>query len=179
MTRLHRAALGGLSFVALGLVSCSTQGPAPRPRPAPGPVIAPLARGLDAASYIATAASIDLFVVRASDLALKRSSNARIRALATRLGAEHRGLAGQLSFTGRRINRLPAARMLPREEQRLSALNTSPFDSTYVSQMVLAHEKSLALHAAFAERGSSPTLRPVAANGERVERGHLAELSAR
>jgi len=124
MTRLHRAALGGLSFVALGLASCSTQGPAPRPRPAPGPVIAPLARGLDAASYIATAASIDLFVVRASDLALKRSSNARIRALATRLGAEHRGLAGQLSFAGRRINRLPAARMLPREEQRLSALNT-------------------------------------------------------
>ncbi len=178
MSKLHRAALGGLSFVALGLASCSTQRPAPRPRPAPGPVIAPPARGLDGASYVATAASIDLFVVRASDLALKRSSNARIRALATRLGEEHRGLAGQLSFAGRRINRLPAARLLPREKQRLSALDTPPFDGIYVSQMVLTHEQSLALHAAFAGRGSSPTLRPVAASAVRIESAHLAELRA-
>ncbi len=73
---------------------------------------------------------------------------------------------------------LPAARLLPREERRLAALETPSFDSQYVRQMVLAHEQSLAPHAAFVARGSSPTLRPVAANGERVERGHLTELRA-
>ncbi len=73
----------------------------------------------------------------------------------------------------------PAARLLPREERRPAALETPSFDSHYVRQMALAHEQSLALHAAFSARGSSPTLRPVAANGERIERGHLAELRVR
>ncbi len=174
MIRLHRAALG--SLVALALGSCSTQRPVPRPVAVPGPLGPPLASALDPAAYVAAAASIDLFVVRASALALERSSAPAILALAIRMREDHRGLANQLSFAGRRIDAVPSARLLPREERRLAALDTPPFDRHYVHQMMLAHEQSLALHTAFAARGSSPTLRPVAANGERVERGHLAEL---
>ena len=48
-----------------------------------------------------------------------------------------------------------------------------------LEQLLAAHRQSLALHTAFAARGASPTLRPVATNGARVERGHLADLGGR
>ena len=170
-----KLALGAAS-TALLLTACQTGAPSPRP-PSQRPPTGGGGAGLAPADYVATAASIDLFVVKAAELALDRSGNYRVRALASSLGEAHRGLAGQLSFAGRRVDALPSARLLPREEERFARLQTeAPFDTTFVRQMLLAHEQSLALHANFAARGSSPTLRPVAASAERVERAHLDEL---
>jgi putative membrane protein len=171
-------ASAGLSLLALALASCSTQRPAPRPAPVVTPRPAPPApAAVGPAAFVATAASIDLFVVRACELALTRSTSARVRSLAGELRDGHRGLAAQLSWAGRRLDALPAARLLPREEQRLAWLDAqAAFDLAFLRQMTLSHRQSLALHAAFAARGSSPTLRPVAANGATVERAHLSLL---
>ncbi|MDQ3143324.1 MAG: DUF4142 domain-containing protein, partial [Pseudomonadota bacterium] len=153
--------------------ACQRKAPPTRPAPPPPATIIPASP----AAYVATAASIDLFVVRASQLALERSSDAGTRALATALLAEHRGLASQLSFAGRRLNILPRARMQEREEQRLAWLMTqTPFDTSYVRQMLGSHEQSLKLHGDFVARGGSPTLRPVAASAMRVERNHIDRL---
>lgn len=179
MTQAFRAALAGLSLAALVLASCSTQRPAPpRPSPQASPPPVPVASRIpSAASYVATAGSIDLYVSRATDLVLQRSSDPALRALARELGAEHRGLAAQLSFAGRRVNALPSPRMFPREEQRYALLSTQrPLDETFLRQMVVTHEQALALHGVYAVRGTSPTLRAVAVNGARVERAHLAAL---
>jgi putative membrane protein len=176
-TKRH-IAQAALTVVALALASCSTQRPAPRPAPVvtPRPVPPPTAAASPAA-FVATAGSIDLFVVRACELALTRSTSPRIRSLAGELREGHRGLAAQLSWAGRRLDALPAATLLPREEQRLAWLDAQgSFDAAFLRQMTLSHRQSLSLHAAFAARGSSPTLRPVAANGEAVERAHLALL---
>jgi putative membrane protein len=182
MTRVGQAMVASLGIVALALASCTTRRPAPRPAPAvivPTPPPPP-ARAASPALFVATAASIDLFVVRACDMALARSGDGRVRALATRLADEHRGLAGQLSLAGRWLDTLPTARLLPREQQRLARLEVQePFDAAFVRQLSIVHGQSLALHAAFASRGASPTLRPVAANGARVERAHLALLGGR
>jgi putative membrane protein len=168
----------GLVPLALALASCSTRRPAPTPRPAPV-VIAPPSAAPSPAFYVESAASIDLLVVRASDLLLQRSRDPAARALAARLGAEHRGLAAQLSLAGRRLDLLPSARLLSRHQQILDALaRRQPTDAAFVQQMMLIHHQSLALHAAFAARGASATLRPVAAHAERVERAHLARLTA-
>lgn len=176
MLRSRLTAIAALGATLL-LTACQTSAPAARPvSPRPGQAGATLSP----ADYVATAASIDLFVVRAAELALDRSGDYRIRALASQFAEEHRGLAGQLSFAGRRVDALPTARLLPREEQRLEWLRTQkPFDSTFIRQMMLTHEQSLELHAAFAARGSSATLRPVAANAERTEQAHLAALRRR
>ena len=161
---------------ALLLTACQTGAPSSR-QPAPRPPSGGGGAALAPADYVATAASIDLFIVKASELALDRSGNYQIRALASNLSEGHRGLAGQLSFAGRRVDALPSARLLPREEERLTLLQSQqPFDATFLRQMILTHEQSLTLHANFAARGSSPTLRPVAASAERVERAHLEEL---
>ena len=179
MTGRAGALRGGAVLIALGLASCSTQRPAPppepvAPQPAPRP---PAALAASPSDYVATAGSFDLFVVRASELALVKSGDPRIRALATRLAEEHRGLAAQLSMAGRRLDALPAARLLEREQKLLTMLDREPrFDAAYRRIIESEHARSWEAHARFANRGSSPTLRPVAANGERVERAHLTML---
>jgi putative membrane protein len=167
-----------LAVVAIGLAGCATQpsGPATS-EPGRTRASRPLTESISAATYIAQAASIDLFVVRASELAQQRTSNPRLRNVANTLTAGHRGLASQLSFAGRRLNLLPGAALLPQHEAMLDELTASSnFDQTYIRQQRAIHGAALSLHADYARRGSSPTLRPVAANAAAVERNHLGLL---
>ena len=165
-------------FAGLALAGCSTsptQSPnAPPKQPTrapPSPVAA------SPQTYMAQAASIDLLVIRASELALTRSNNPAIRSAANRLMADHRGTSAQLSFAGRRLNLLPSATLLPEHQAMLDDLSGSgDFDRAFIRIQQAVHGQSLALHNAFASRGSSPTLRPVATNAASIERRHLALL---
>ena len=163
---------------AAALAGCATRPSAPpatqpgsayAPRPLPGPV--------SPATYVAQAASIDLLVVRSSELAQLRSVDPRLRTLATELMAGHNGLAAQLSFAGRRLNLLPAATLLPQHQAMYEELAASTnFDQTYLRQQRAVHGAALSLHSDYARRGGSPTLRPVAQNATTVERRHLELL---
>ena len=165
-----------VAVAALGIAGCASS-PAPRqPAPLqPSPVVrqAPASP----ATYVAQAASIDLFVMRSSELALVRSRSARIRDLAGRLIVAHQGTSAQLSFAGRRLNLLTAADMLPQHEAMYDELQSSgDFDAAFVRLQRAVHGAALSLHASFAATGSSATLRPVAANAASVERSHLEML---
>ena len=169
---MRRAAL---LIAAATLAGCATKQPGPTeprpgtpyaPRPLPGPV--------SPATYVAQAASIDLFVVRSSELAQMRSVDPRLRNLASELMAGHNGLAAQLSFAGRRLNLLPAATLLPQHQAMYEELAASAnFDQTYLRQQRAIHGAAFSLHSDYARRGGSPTLRPVAQNATAVERRHL------
>jgi putative membrane protein len=128
------------------------------PRHAPsGSVISP-------ANYVATASSIDLFIIGSSELALHRSSNARVREVAQMMIAAHKGTSAQLSLEGRRLNLLPSATPSPKHQAMLNELQQTPdFDSLYRRQQMIVHQEGLALHQRYAATGTSPTLRPVAA----------------
>ncbi len=159
------------------LAGCGRREPPP-PRPAPKPPVS-LPRPLAATSYVATAASIDLYHVRAGELAMERG-DARSRDYATRLVADHRGTAAQLSFAGRRLNLLPSAQMAPPHQAMVDELASSgDFDATFRRQQLDIHLSSQRMHAAFAARGDSPTLRPVASNAAAAEARHLALLRSR
>jgi putative membrane protein len=169
--------LGAFVVTALILAGCATKTPAPQPRPPETETGRPLRGPVSPATYVAQAASIDLFVIRASELALGRSSNSAIRDVATRLIAAHRGTAAQLSFAGRRLNLLPGASLLPQHQALLDELSSSgDFDRTWIRIQRSVHGEALALHSDYARRGSSPTLRPVAANAAAVEQADLALL---
>jgi predicted outer membrane protein len=143
------------------------------------PQTRPGTRGAAASSatYVAQAASIDLFVVRSSELAQQRASDPRIRSLAQQLIADHTGLASQLSLAGRRLDLLPGASMLPAQQAMFDELSASgDFDRAFVRLQRSVHGSALSLHSAYATRGDSPTLRPVAANAAAVERRHLDML---
>lgn len=162
MSKLFRLViLSGLSAALLS--GCGRQEAPPAPPPSP-----PLPRPAEVspmapAEYVANASSIDLFVIEAARLATSRSGNTRLLAIAATLDADHRGTSAQLSFAGRRLNLLPAARMSSRHRALFEELTAAAdFDAAWKRLLIRVHDEGIELHGAFARDGSSPTLRPVA-----------------
>jgi putative membrane protein len=132
---------------------------------------------LSPADYVATASSIDLFVIQASEMAQSRGRSARVRDFAAMLVRDHRGVSAQMSFAGRRVNLLPPATMMPRHRAMLDQIhNASDFDASFKQVMIAVHDEGYRVHSAFAARGESPTLRPVAEMAAPVMRRHRDEL---
>ena len=162
----------GLLAIGLGftlVTACGgtapLQAPPPaRPRPAPSvPPRAP-APAMSDSAYVATASAIDLYEIRASEMAMERSSNAAVREFAGMMITAHKGTSSQLSLAGRRLNLLPSATLNARYQTMLDSLQGAPnFDRLYRQQQTAVHREAVALHSAYAARGTSPTLRPVAA----------------
>ena len=165
------------AVASLILAGCAREERPPAPTPRPGPVRPAPQAALPPADYVAQAASIDLFAIRSSELAVTQATNPRVRDVARRIMGDHAGTSGQLSLAGRRLNLLPSASLRPEHEAMMRELLSSPdFDRLYLSQQRRVHERAVVLHSAFAARGSSPTLRPVAAAAVPVERRHLQSL---
>lgn len=139
----------------------------PLPKPSPGPAASE-------ADFVSENGSIDLFVIRSSELALQRSSSARVRDFAETMIEDHKGTSAQLSLEGRRLNLLPSATLRPGEQAMFDGLASSGrFDADYVRDERIVHERAVALDQAYATNGRSPTLRPVAAAALPIERRHL------
>ena len=122
-----------------------------------------VARAMSPAAYVAAAGAIDLYEIQASELALQRASMQRTRDFAQTMIRDHKGTSSQLSLAGRRLNLLPSAMLDARHQAMIDQLSSaSDFDATYKRQQVNVIGDALALHSAYASRGTSPTLRPVA-----------------
>ena len=175
--RLIPIALGLAAGVSiLSLAACGTGEP---PRSGAGSRSAPpiVIRPLFPADYMAAASSTDLYEIRSSELALTRARHPHHRDFARMMISAHTGTSAQLSFAGRRLNLLPAARLLPRHQAMLDELTAAPdFDAVYHRQQIAVHEAALKLHGDFAARGESPTLRAVARNTVPIVRRHLEAM---
>ena len=166
--------------LALALAGCAVRKPvslppAPVERPPP-----PAVAALSPASYLELAASSALWSLRAAELALQRARDPQLRRFAAASVIAQRGIGAQLSFAGRRLNLLPPAMLMAGHQARFDELAaTDDFDGVY-----RGHQRAIAIaahraHRDFAERGASPTLRPVARMAEAVLRRHLALLEGR
>ena len=169
--------LGAALGLAL-LAACQSRPPAPTPVPRPIPPPPRPAVPPGAPEYVAEFNSLELFVAKACEIALRRPLSAPTRALVERLQADHRGLSAQLAFAGRRLVLLPGSTMRPREARMLDELYRAPdFERQLVTRMRAVHQRTVTLHDSFANAGSSPTLRLVARHAVSIERGHLDELT--
>jgi putative membrane protein len=163
---MHRTRMVIGAFFASTLVSgCFSTSqttqvrPASLPKPPPRQGIA----AMSPADYVATAGAIDLYVIKASELALQRSTTPRVREVATRLIEAHRGSSAQLSMGGRRLNLLPSGELQPRHRALLEQLYSSPaFDRDFAQQMQGVHQEAALLHSNYATGGTSPTLTQIA-----------------
>ncbi len=163
-------------LVAILLVGCTTKPPAPelRPRSAPA-VVQPAMPALTPADYVAISASRSLLLVRAAELAAARDPS--LAPEARRVAADHRGIAAQLNFAGRRLDLLPSAELLPGDRMQLDLLERSADVATAWRRIVAGALAGCDRHeSAYAERGTSPTLRPVARFALDVCREELARL---
>jgi predicted outer membrane protein len=176
--RAHLARAAVPAILVLTVAGCAHE-----QRPLPSPPIEsrvparPVQAPLSAARYVATSGSIDLFVIRSSELALQRSGSARVRRIASMLIAAHKGTSAQLSFAGRRLNLLPSATLQPAHLAMLDRLlSAGNFDATYLSLERAVHQQGVSLDRAYAANGRSPTLRPVAAERLAITQSHLSLL---
>ena len=157
--------LAGCLAFSLMLSACGGGQRAPAPvrttaRPVTAPPVQP---AVPAADYVSAASALDLYVIKASELALQRSQALRVREVAGRLIVAHRGSSAQLSLSGRRLNLLPSPSVGPRLQALLEQLNSSlDFDRDYSAQMKAAEKEAVAIHRAYASAGSSATMVPVA-----------------
>lgn len=161
--------IAGAAALALVIAGCASKAPPPATATITTTTVAPV---LTSAAYFAAASSAALFAVKSADLAMQRSTNPEVLRVAAMRKANGEGMAGQLSFAGRRLDMLPSAALTPAYQARLDALAASPnFDSDYLKVQGLEVDQALRLHRGFATSGGSATLRPVAELG--------AELTAR
>lgn len=161
MNRLAKAA----AILCLVLGSCTSQRERPMgPAPALDRPGRPAAAPMSPADYVANAASTDLLALKFSELAHQRSTSKKIRDLAQRMRSLHEGTSGQLAFAARRLD-LPTSPVLrPEDEVRLRQLQqAAAFDRTYILQQKELHRRAVELHDGYRARGTSPTLRTVAA----------------
>ncbi|HEX3423919.1 MAG TPA: DUF4142 domain-containing protein [Sphingomicrobium sp.] len=146
----------------------------PPPYPPQGALPRPQGTAISEADFVYENGSIDLFAIRSSELALQRSSSARIREFAQTMVEDHKGTAAQLSLEGRRLNLLPSATLRPSEQAMLDSLAaSSSFDAEYVRDERIVHQRAIALDSTYLANGRSPTLRPVAAAALPIEQRHM------
>jgi putative membrane protein len=139
-----------------------------QPRPVPA--------ALPPALYFSEATAIDLFEIRAAEIALQRGTGAA-RAFAAQAQEHHRALSAQLALAGRYLDLLPSRALAPEYQQMLDVLvSTADFNRVYLTQQRVVCRRALELHSAFAQRGASPTLRPVAQLGVSVATSDLQLL---
>jgi putative membrane protein len=162
---ISRLPLAALCLAAFTTGCAHEERPAGRPTVAARPSVRPSPSGaVSAATYVATASSIDLFIIGSSELAMQRSASPRVREFAQLMIDAHKGTSAQLSLEGRRLNLLPSATLDPERRAMLNELQrAADFDSVYRRQQRTIHAEALALHSNYAAQGTSPTLRPVAA----------------
>lgn len=164
--------------VALGAALLSGCGGTPAPTSAPPPFILPSsAAALSPAVYLALASNSSLFAIRASELALERSTSGAVRDAARAIIADQGGVGSQLSYAGRRLDLLPSATLPPEMAGDLERLRgAGDFETEYRRLVGAALARSLDAHQSFAATGASPTLRPVAEMAAPVTRKNLDAL---
>ena len=175
----------GIAMTGAALLALASCGGGGRERVPPPPRVskaAPLSAENAAAlnspeRFVNLASSGALFLIQGSEMAVSRVSDYRLRAAADGIAHDQLGISAQLTFAGRRLNLLPSAALAPRHRAMLDELRAAGnFDATYKRQMTEVLGDALALHRAYAVRGSSPTLRPVAAMAAPILSREVASL---
>ena len=163
---MRRAALRIACILAvIGTGGCASGDLEAPTRPGPVATVSPVVTTAtpSASEYVGRAGSLDLFVLRSSELALQRASSAKVRDVARSTISIHQGTSAQLAFASRRLGIAVSPVLQPSEQEMLDQLQRSmEFDRTYAAQQKLVYRRALELHHAYAAGGTSPTLKPVA-----------------
>lgn len=133
------------------------------------------------AGYIPAAAIGDMYEIQASTIALERSTNDRIKALATTLRTDHTAATNMLTSAVRQAapdTTMPTALDERRQGliDNLRSASAENFDRTWLDQQIAAHNEALTLH-----RGFSTADSPLSAHARttvpKIE-AHLREAEA-
>jgi putative membrane protein len=116
--------------------------------------------------FVKKAGVSGMFEIQSSELALKASSNADVKAFARQMIKDHTKASKELKSTARASGegKVPAA--LDEQHQallsELQGKKGEAFDKAYVGEQVQAHDEAVTLFSAYSQSGDDPKLRQFA-----------------
>ena len=157
--------------------------PSGMPEANPAATLPTAANEASAPDFVAKAAASDMFEIQASKLALKRSSNADVKAFAKMMVMDHTKSTAGLKAAIKTANlTLAPPDALP--DDKASALNDltkadpKDFDKDYMDSQVKGHQAALDLMARYANDGDTPALKDFAAATGKVVQQHFDKAKA-
>lgn len=151
---------------------------------AAGPVGAGSAATLGANTvegYVSNAAEGDMYEIRAAEIALDRSQDTDVRALAEMIRDDHTAASERMAPLARAAGQSIPTELDERRQgllDNLSGADLNQFDRVWLEQQVAAHNEALTLHEGFADNDEHPELGAHAASVVAPVRHHLERAEA-
>ena len=127
--------------------------------------------------FAQSVAQSDGYELSAAQTALAQSRHPQIRAFAERMIADHEHMAQALGDAAKASGLEPPHSHVGADQARflsgLQSLRGDEFDREYARQQMLAHTSALTTIRSYAEKGSDPNLRRLAASSAPVIEQHL------
>jgi putative membrane protein len=118
--------------------------------------------------YAQASASSDQFEILAAETALTQSTNADVRAFATRMLQDHQQLGKAVRDAATQSGLKPPEMAMSADQaqllEALQGVTGKDFDTLYFKQQMLAHSSALVVEQMYAKSGDDPNLRQVAAS---------------
>ena len=135
-----------------------------------------------AAPYVTKAGASDLYEIQSSRIALQKSRNSQVRALATMLISHHQMTTRDVTAAARRDGLRPMApRLEPHQAAMIADLRRASamgFNRAFLDQQRTAHEQALNLHSNYAQTGDRRALRMAASKAVPIIERHIARIDA-
>lgn len=128
--------------------------------------------------YANMAAGGDSYEVKAAEVAMERSENANVKALADMIAKDHTASSAELVPIVTGMGGTLPTELDAKHQAMVDALEKAEdadFDRTYLDQQVKAHQEALALHRMYAAEGDNETLKAFAAKVTPKIEAHLAQ----
>ena len=145
--------------------------------------VPPQAAGTQQAQpYLFYAGAGDVFEITSSMVALQKSQNPQVRALASMLIDHHTQTTNQALMMAKNAGVMaPPPELSPMQKDmvgQLMAASGTSFDRLYLQQQVSAHQQALALNSGYARSGDVAALRQNAQAAVPIIESHLAQARA-
>jgi putative membrane protein len=111
--------------------------------------------------FVKAAASPDMFEIRSSELALRKSQTSRVKEFARMMIKDHKTSSKQLLSAARKDDLAVEPEITSKHAAQSDALSNDSgeaFDSAYVEAQVAAHQEALALMTSYAKNGEAKHL---------------------
>ena len=135
-----------------------------------------------AVPYVMKAGASDLYEIQSSRLALQKSRNSQVRALAQMLITHHQMTTRDVTAAARRDGLRPMPPMLePHQRAMIADLRRASargFDRAFLDQQRTAHMAALSLHQTYARNGDRPALSMAANKAVPIIERHIARVNA-
>lgn len=117
--------------------------------------------------FFESAASSNLFEIQASQLALTKASDPKLKAFAEKMVQDHTEASDKLTALAQSKNQTVPTTLLKRHQSMLDALNKDKpgkdFDEDYRNKMVMTHKEAISLFDQTAKKAEDPDVKSFAA----------------